>query len=310
MLGPTNNFENNATVAGGRVRRGPVRARGSAAAVLAGAAFSLGAPVLLADDGIFPEPAARAGLRTLSTDRPDKTETPFTVDPGHLQVEMDLFRYVHDREVSGGRERTTEEWAIGPVLVKLGVLDCLDLELGLEPYRAVRTEELEGGSAVETHQEGFGSLAVRGKLNLWGNDGGPTALGLLPFLVLPTSQDGLGANTPEGGVLLPFYLELPQDFELGMGTGAVWLQDDSGTGHHPELVNSVTLGRTFGKRVSAYVEFWTLLDPDRPEGWQGTFDFGVNLWLGPDLKFDAGLNLGVTDAAPDWNPFVGVSWRH
>jgi hypothetical protein len=36
-------------------------------------------------------------LRELSTDRPDKTERPFTVDAGHFQLEMDLFSYACDR---------------------------------------------------------------------------------------------------------------------------------------------------------------------------------------------------------------------
>src|SRR5215208_5769920 len=36
-------------------------------------------------------------MRELSTDRPDKTESPYTVDAGHVQIEMDLASYSYDR---------------------------------------------------------------------------------------------------------------------------------------------------------------------------------------------------------------------
>jgi hypothetical protein len=225
-------------------------------------------------------------------------------------VELELLRHVHDREDHGGTEHTTEEWSVGPILIKRGLLPNLDLEVALEPYRDVRETTREAGVTRETRRQGFGDVAFRAKLNLWGNDDSPTALGLLPFLVLPTSQDGLGAATAGGGILLPFYLELPHAFELGAQTGAMGSGDGEADEARAGLVNSVTLGRSFGRRLSAYVEFWSLVDPATPAEWQGTFDFGLNVWLGDNLKFDAGLNLGVTEAAPDFNPFVGVSWRH
>ena len=38
-------------------------------------------------------PTPRALLRELTTDRPDKTESPYTVDAGHVQIEADLVNY-------------------------------------------------------------------------------------------------------------------------------------------------------------------------------------------------------------------------
>jgi hypothetical protein len=43
----------------------------------------------------------------MSTDRPDKTETAYTMDAGHFQMEMDLVTYGRDRHTtdeSAGRE--------------------------------------------------------------------------------------------------------------------------------------------------------------------------------------------------------------
>src|SRR5579872_1736511 len=36
-------------------------------------------------------------MRPLSTDRPDTTDTPLTVDAGHVQLEMDFLSYTYDR---------------------------------------------------------------------------------------------------------------------------------------------------------------------------------------------------------------------
>ena len=38
-------------------------------------------------------PTPREQMREMSTDRPDKTESPYTVDAGHFQIESDLFAY-------------------------------------------------------------------------------------------------------------------------------------------------------------------------------------------------------------------------
>ena len=35
-------------------------------------------------------------MRDLSADRPDLTESPYTVDAGHFQLEMDVLRYARD----------------------------------------------------------------------------------------------------------------------------------------------------------------------------------------------------------------------
>jgi hypothetical protein len=47
-------------------------------------------------------------MREMSTDRPDQTESAYTVDAGHFQVEMDLVSAMFDRDPSGGGDlRTT-----------------------------------------------------------------------------------------------------------------------------------------------------------------------------------------------------------
>src|SRR3990170_415907 len=47
-------------------------------------------------------PTPRALMREMTTDRPDTTEVPFTVDAGHVQTESTLFGYTRSRPDSDG----------------------------------------------------------------------------------------------------------------------------------------------------------------------------------------------------------------
>src|SRR5262245_25948677 len=59
-------------------------------------------------------PTPRDLMREMSTDRPDQTESPYTVDAGHFQMEMDLGIATFDRDKSGGGDVRTEVWGVAP----------------------------------------------------------------------------------------------------------------------------------------------------------------------------------------------------
>ena len=44
----------------------------------------------------FFNPTPRELMREMSTDRPDLTESAYTVDAGHFQIETDLVSFSHD----------------------------------------------------------------------------------------------------------------------------------------------------------------------------------------------------------------------
>jgi long-subunit fatty acid transport protein len=51
------------------------------------------------------------------------------------------------------------------------------------------------------------------------------------------------------------------------------------------------------------------LSVEQDSRWVGTVDAGLTYRLTGNLQFDAGVNLGVTDAADDINTFLGLAWR-
>src|SRR5687768_3702391 len=155
----------------------------------------------------IPTNAAGAGrglartLRELTTDRPDATESPFTVDRDHLQLEMDVASFTRNR-LDGVR---TEEWALAPFNLRYGVGTNVEAGIFIVPHLRV-TEQPRG--EPKTRTSGIGDTTLRIKLNFWGNDGGPTALGLMADVKLPTAADALGNDHAEGALTFPFAYEL------------------------------------------------------------------------------------------------------
>ena len=144
---------------------------------------------------------------------------------------------------------------------------------------------------------------------MWGNDGGPTAFALMPYVKLPTNQDGLGNNSVEGGLIVPLAVELPGGWGMGVMTQFDYIRDGAGSGHHPEFVNTITFGHNIVGNLDGYIEFFSAVSTERDSEWIGTVDAGLTYGLTEDIQLDAGINIGVTRSADDWNPFLGISWR-
>lgn len=242
-------------------------------------------------------------MRELTPDRPDKTESPYTVDAGHFQLEMDFANYTTD--TTGGI--TTHAWNAAPINLKAGLLNNVDVQLVYDNYMNVFTRDDRTG--VSTRQSGFGDLTMRLKINLWGNDGGTTAFGLLPFVKFPVNTDQLGNNAVEGGIILPLAVKLPHDFDVGMETAFIALQNDGDSDYHADFINSITVDHALIGKLNGYVEFFSDISTQRHAAWVGTVDVGLEYQLGENIQFDCGCNFGITRSADDFNPFAGVTVR-
>jgi hypothetical protein len=252
-------------------------------------------------------PTPRDRMREMSTDRPDKTESAFTVDAGHFQIEADILSYSYDRYNSAYTDTHVETVRIAPMNLKVGLCNSVDLQLVIETYTSIRVHDFATG--VVQKNRGFGDITPRLKWNIWGNDGGATALALMPFVKLPTNQDDLGNNSVEGGVIVPFAAQLPYDWDVGLMTVFGYNRDSVGSGHHAEFIHTITFGHDIVDKLAGYVEFFSLVSAETGSDWVGTVDIGFTYALSDDIQLDGGVNIGITRSAEDINPFLGISWR-
>jgi len=248
------------------------------------------------------KPTPREFMREMSTDRPDQTESAYTVDAGHFQVEADLVNHIHDHEGSV----TFDAWAAPVLNLKVGLWNNVDLQFVFDPYVHAR---VKSGGVTDT-VEGFGDLQTRVKINLWGNDGGKTALAIMPFVKWPLPESGLRNGETEGGVIIPFAMELPAGWGLGLMTEWDIVRNSANTDYEHEFFNTATLSHAIWGRLSGYIEFAATVNTESGSEWIGQVDGGITFAWTDDLQLDAGCNFGITDSAPDYQPFIGISWRY
>lgn len=234
-------------------------------------------------------PVPKDALRPLSSDRPDATESPITLDAGHLQFEVSVVDWTRD----GARDRL-----VGfQTNAKVGLSSSTDLQVLFDPYI------LEDGPQAG-QQEGFGDVVVRLKQNLWGNDGGESAFALLPFACLPVGGE-VGGSELEGGLALPFSTSLG-DVNLGLMASFDAVHEAVSDRYNLEVLHTAVAGFTVDDRTGAYLEYAGVAGPD---DYLASLNLGLTRSLSSEMVVDVGARVGLSSAADDLGLFVGFTRR-
>jgi Putative MetA-pathway of phenol degradation len=245
-------------------------------------------------------------LRELSTDRPDTTESPFTVDAGRIQLETTLFGYARSKDAG----ISTDSYELGTTNIRIGVTHNTEVDVIWQPYGVVRTRQSDPVSIFR--DAGIGGLDFRIKYNLWGNDtfekAGATALALLPFISLPTDRhNGISPTYVEGGLIVPYAIKLTDKLGLGLNAGITANRDDGASGYHAEYLTSASVSYEWTDKFATYYEVAARFNTGAGDA--VVLGTGFTYQLNKNLQLDAGVNFGVTSAADRINPFVGLSTR-
>lgn len=243
--------------------------------------------------------------RPLVTDRPDRTESAYTVDAGMFQVEADVFSYQRDGSADGVPNVSSASLNLAPINLKAGLLPNMDFQFVVAPFTWHKSDE--SGRDIE-RDKGLGSIAGRLKVNLWGNDGGRTALAVMPFVAF-LGEAGVSGRTTNFGLIVPFAVDLGGDWGLGSMLQLESVGQRDGAPRELLLISSVSLGRGIVGSLGGYAELFSGYVVDNGDTWEATADFGLTYGIGDNLQLDAGMNVGLTRDAQDLNPFVGISAR-
>ena len=273
------------------------------ALVLPGVLFAGEAPADKSAYTLFHRTPA-SQLRELSTDRPDLTESAYTVDAGWWQVELDISAYTHERDTHDGADTTASSLSYGNMNVKVGLTPDIDLQTVFSVYSIDR--ENDRIAHTSDRASGFGDITSRLKINLWGNDGGATAFALMPYVKWPTNQNHLGNHSVEGGLIAPLAVSLPAGWGMGVMTEFDIVRNRLDDGYRLDWVNSITFSHEIAGNLGGYVEVFTLLT-DGPD--IASFDCGLTYGIGDHVQVDCGANIGITRATEDYTIFTGLAFR-
>ena len=227
----------------------------------------------------------------MATDRPDTTESPFSVKPGHWQFEMETV------SVSLEGHTQTEDW--GSVNIKYGLSFHTDIQLVTPAWHSGDGED------------GWTDTELRFKWNLAGREhydgaaaNGPFAFALMPYVKLPTASRELGNGDVEGGLIIPMALT---NAPLAWMVQADVIRNEADDGYTGALTFSATTGFDLSPRLSAFVEGVATLPL---EGDSETYlNSGLVFEMNKNWFLDAGVNVGLNRAAEDARFFTGMSFR-
>jgi hypothetical protein len=161
---------------------------------------------------------AAAEEAPICTDRPAKANAVCTVPAGKLQLESNVADWV--RIESEGAK--ADVWQVGGSVLKLGLTDHSDLQLGFTPY-------VDIGSGPN-HLSGAGDVTLRYKRRLTG-DGAKVRIAAIPFVKLPAARHGIGNGKVEGGLAAPVSTTLGKA-TLSLGPEVDLLADSDRAGRH------------------------------------------------------------------------------
>jgi hypothetical protein len=198
-------------------------------------------------------------------------------------VEMSLFDFRRD----SGVESTT--W--GAINFKAGLNHNTDLQTIFNLY-----DGTEGGP------DGFGDVTLRLKHNLWGNDGGSTALALIPWIKIPTGE--LSNDEWQGGLIIPLGINLTETIGLGLMAEIDYIHN--GTLHEFEFLHTAVLGFSLNEKTGAYAEYIGIWKEDSYEAYLAG---GMNYSVNEHLILDFGVQSGLNSHAEDLGIFTGFTKR-
>lgn len=238
-------------------------------------------------------------MREMETDRPDVTESPYTVDAGHFQLETDIVRTISEKSES----KKTTTLLINQMNLKIGLTGSTAIQIGFQIYGRQRETEFDSG--IKTLNDGHGDMTLRIKQNLIGNDKGNFVMALLPYVKIPTSN--YEDSRFEGGLIVPMQYKLPGEWDLGFQVELDRLKDQDGNAMHTEFLQTLTISHSIIKGLDGVAETYYTYD-FKEHQFSNYINLAVQMDVVKDFKLDAGLNIGLQNTAAK-QYFIGASYR-
>ncbi|MBM3866410.1 MAG: transporter [Verrucomicrobia bacterium] len=228
------------------------------------------------------------------------TESPHTVAPGRVLLEVDGVRLAVGRDGADGG--TLDALAVGSTLLTTGLTRSLDLQVGVDLF--LRQSVSLGGQ--RDSDAGFGDVRLRTKWTFWRLDSGAAALALIPYVRLPTSTAGLGSERMDGGLILPWASTGP----AGVVTGAMlhWNSASSADGRRYQWSGAAYARRDLFRLLSAYAEVTLAAASGAWAAREGTVGAGALLRPWDGLEIDYQIQRGLNRRAPDWIHSLRFNW--
>ncbi len=232
----------------------------------------------------------------LITDRPDATESPYTVGTGNFQIEAGaLFTD------NGNEAFTTETIVFNTGLIRYGINEIIELRLG---WDYLKERNLNNGTEL-SNASGFTPLLLGAKFELVNENGWIPQIGLLTHLRLPFSaaEEFKPENTGME-MIFSFDHTLSDKDGIAYNLGARIADDRS-----LEYLYTLAYGYSFTDKWGAYAELYGAFPEDTTA--YHLWDAGITYLVNNNLQLDVTVGTSFQSSATDQNLLIsaGLSYR-
>ena len=235
-----------------------------------------------------------AQIEKIDTDRPDQTESTFTVPKKWFQVETGFVR-----------EKISDLgaiWSLPTILSKYGLSEKWELRLLTEYFSYASSY-----SRRLTDTAGFLPLTIGFKVNLLEEKGIRPRISLIGHAGFNRLSSRMTASH-YGSFFAPslvftFQNSTSENAAIGYNLGVEW----EDTKEPPAWIYTLAYGSNIGERWYAYIEVFGAAIKHEPP--QHTIDAGIAYWINNNMKVDLSGGFGLNSFTPRNYIAVGFSFR-
>lgn len=249
-------------------------------------------------------PVPKDKMKAMSTERPSKSDSSYTIDAGHFQVETSLYSLQKSKNADG---RSRSESVFSNTHLRLGVTESSEVQAIITPI--VWQENVNYSDFSTSRAAGFGDVTLRYKYNLMGNGSGDASLAVIPFVKIPTNSNSLYNSSVEGGVSVPFDLNLSNGFAFNYTIQGMNLRRADKDNTAMVFANMFVLSKQCTDKISSYVEYFAQQIPGDEEEIEQTMDFGVVYQVSENVTLDSAVNFGLSNRSNDVEVLFGGAYR-
>jgi hypothetical protein len=218
-------------------------------------------------------------LRELSPDRPHQTESPHTVDVGHIMFETDLVNNTfYSKDIP--HSSTTGLFYFN---LKAGIQKNMDIEILSNAYSLTHYEH----NALPPTVTRFPDLTFRYKLNVMGNDSGKTSIAIMPFMTT-TNLFHEKWHAQAGGILVNAEQMIGSKYEVGFTGGLTSFSTNPFFMQH-ECFSTISFSYPLYKSLNHFAEISDRLNEAVKVRNNYSFDSGFTFTPTENNQFDMGF---------------------
>lgn len=231
------------------------------------------------------------------------TETPHTIAPGRLQVRMDGISLSMGRADEAGN--TYSALGVASTLVSTGLTSTVDVQVGFDLFYRYKVT-YPGGSESDS---GLGDLSFRTKWTFWRSAEWGAAAAVIPYVLVPTSRDGVGSDAVEGGVIVPWAMDLGAGVRAGAMAQWDLVRNDADNGYDSRWLVSGYVSRPLLFGITLYGEALLEANSTGFSDWAGQVGGGAVWHWSEHLALNYQLLRGLNSRASDWTHVLRAYWE-